>query len=1856
MTKKTNIFILACLFLRLNIVAHEGGDQALAQGESKSLSSTEGCPSGVVHNSVCVISGDFSYSTSDLTLQGPEPLSFDRFYSSGATGGSLRGSWSHNHLDSIKASNGDYFGEKILFSMVSRGFGSTVMYKYPMKGSRKLDILKFEEINTRGVVNQANTLCGRTRVSNQQVLYDRENKKFYVTSSEGYKNEFKYACRVGCYDVHLSKEQVRLNGHSFLYSPNNQKNVKRLVFTGKVEAVNNKTQKKYSSIRFSQSHQTVGDIITVLLKTSIGQNYRYLFTKQGEQHLLTKFESRYRPHEDYEYEAKSKMEGQHIVKISKPEKRFLETRYYHSGVNHIGGDIGSVHVEKENDVRINRVKMLLAPVGTTSKSIPIYRFVYHVKQKKVELGICTYEGMTEVYDAIWQKTTYEYDKRHRLGKIVKFDGMKNYVEYASERFVWGPSKTPLEGNLYARVLRNGNKSIHHARCYEYDKRGNLSKSILIGPLTGHHCPQVKFDNKGHIVQNGFEQDITSYAYTQDGLNLLKSETTSSGVQTLNEYLPNTALITSKCIHYDGRIQAREFYFYGENQVVIKTISDNGSSPNHNDFSNVTQRLLTYFRPTTTVPIGLPESIEERYLDLNTGQEVSLKRTLNEYSKTGNITKQSIYDCHGAFCYSLEWEYDDHGNEIQHVNALGEVVLKAYDQNDNLIRQEDLASGLIKSFTYDYSNRLIREEEHHPNGNHLVTTNRYDILNRKLASVNPYGQETRFYYDGFERVTEVHLPSIPNEEGQIVQPIIRNEYDIVGNLISHADATGKTTKSKFNIRGLPIEVIFPNGTVEKLFYRTDGCLVDKVDRSGVRISYILDPLGRTIEEHVFGSDGAHVKKKMSIYSAQQLLKIIDFEGLETSFSYDFAGRLVKCTSGESVKELFYDSLGRVCETREWYGDSPKEYSSLIQIYDSLNRVTEERRVGGDGIIYQSKKIAYDSLGNKTFEQIGDQKTFTEYDVNSNPVKITNALGEVTHVSYDKTCINEYGQRVLRTVTTDAMGFQTVDTYDTSKRLVDCFRLNPFGVKVSQEKIYYDLSGNKRKVINSVFHGDKEVSKIETHFHYNLNHDLITVVEAVGTKEQKTSHTEYSSVGLKTIEQQPNGAILRYHYDNINRLREIRSNDNTIFYFFSYNLNDKVVKIFDAHNNTDSDKIYDNMGRLTQDKLASGITCNYAYDKAGRMIRADFPDGISVNYHYGPFYLNSIERIENDRVLYRYQETNHTLQGMITQSILPGNNGSITYDYDLLNRCVGIHSPTHEQNVPKEGYDPAGKLLNYTVDDKPFNFKYDDLCQLTYESGNQTHTYKYDSLSNRIEKDGVSHEINALNQLKARGKDQFDYDANGNMIKQVIGEKVTEYSYDSLDRLIKIVADGQEITYKYDPFNRRISKTCKGEDPQYFFYYGGEEIGSIKNGKAVEFKLLTPSIRGGAIAIELNRQVFVPQSDLFGHVVSIRTLDGKMVEKYHYTAFGEVTIVDINNEQIRQSSIGNPWRYANKRFDPESGLYAFGLRYYQPDLGRWITEDPAGLTDGPNLYAYVHNTPLLYTDPLGLTGEAFNSGPGFKQTLATTFTPILQKLNFLHWGPLFPGGTPGTVTYDGYDERFAKYATTIDEARSGPCKLRDRTKFVFANRSECMDLGTEISQYLPEGQRIKTVFLNGIGNTRQEWINSAKHLYSLVGMNIGGVYAASYGFLRDIIRFNMMKFNLVSSFTEYLLKRKLTRILTENPLDILAVICHSCGSVRLSHVLDQLSAELKARIFVIAVAPGKAIRQDQCGGVVNMYSNADFVVLAPHDIDVPGRYGTVVKLDPHPQASFPDHSVTSPTYSDAIRMSYKSILKKTGRYGI
>jgi RHS repeat-associated protein len=84
---------------------------------------------------------------------------------------------------------------------------------------------------------------------------------------------------------------------------------------------------------------------------------------------------------------------------------------------------------------------------------------------------------------------------------------------------------------------------------------------------------------------------------------------------------------------------------------------------------------------------------------------------------------------------------------------------------------------------------------------------------------------------------------------------------------------------------------------------------------------------------------------------------------------------------------------------------------------------------------------------------------------------------------------------------------------------------------------------------------------------------------------------------------------------------------------------------------------------------------------------------------------------------------------------------------------------------------------------------------------------------------------------------------------------------------------------------------------------------------------------------------------------------VVNTYRYTPFGDAL--------VRDETVYNPHQFTGRQYDAESGLYHYRARAYSPDIGRFMQQDPAGMADGANMYAYVGNNPVNFVDSKGTT---------------------------------------------------------------------------------------------------------------------------------------------------------------------------------------------------------------------------------------------------------------------------------------------------
>ena len=99
------------------------------------------------------------------------------------------------------------------------------------------------------------------------------------------------------------------------------------------------------------------------------------------------------------------------------------------------------------------------------------------------------------------------------------------------------------------------------------------------------------------------------------------------------------------------------------------------------------------------------------------------------------------------------------------------------------------------------------------------------------------------------------------------------------------------------------------------------------------------------------------------------------------------------------------------------------------------------------------------------------------------------------------------------------------------------------------------------------------------------------------------------------------------------------------------------------------------------------------------------------------------------------------------------------------------------------------------------------------------------------------------------------------------------------------------------------------------------------------------------------------DRNGNISVVLNTAGGVLESYRYDAFGAPSFFNATGGTITQSAIGNPFLFTGREWDHAFGLYEYRARGYDPDLGRFLSEDPKGFDAGDyNLYRYCDNDPL------------------------------------------------------------------------------------------------------------------------------------------------------------------------------------------------------------------------------------------------------------------------------------------------------------
>ena len=185
------------------------------------------------------------------------------------------------------------------------------------------------------------------------------------------------------------------------------------------------------------------------------------------------------------------------------------------------------------------------------------------------------------------------------------------------------------------------------------------------------------------------------------------------------------------------------------------------------------------------------------------------------------------------------------------------------------------------------------------------------------------------------------------------------------------------------------------------------------------------------------------------------------------------------------------------------------------------------------------------------------------------------------------------------------------------------------------------------------------------------------------------------------------------------------------------------------------------------------------------------------------------------------------------------------------------------------------------------------------------------------------------------------------------------YDLLDRRVQKITSAATHTYFYDGWMliKEIVANTNGTTDVIEYHWGKDLSGTIGGAGGVG-GLLYLTVSNSSTPNSSTHQLYIPWYDAYGNIMGYWDAQGNVVAEYTYDAFGKLIASSGPMTEVFS------FRYSTKYFDPETGFYYYGYRFYSPELMRWITRDPIGEEGGVNLYAMCGNNPIVSFDKLGL----------------------------------------------------------------------------------------------------------------------------------------------------------------------------------------------------------------------------------------------------------------------------------------------------
>jgi RHS repeat-associated protein len=731
-----------------------------------------------------------------------------------------------------------------------------------------------------------------------------------------------------------------------------------------------------------------------------------------------------------------------------------------------------------------------------------------------------------------------------------------------------------------------------------------------------------------------------------------------------------------------------------------------------------------------------------------------------------------------------------------------------------------------------------------------------------------------------------------------------------------DSRGGITTWIHNAEGLLLEKRSPEGRTTHFEYNDQNLLSARRDANGTtKFSYDVE--GRL----VCWTDALGQTETFAYDEHNQLVKTTDALRNCWTYAYDAVGRLVEQqTSDGAVTKLSYNAQGLPVIVTDALG------GKRTLLWDEHSRLIGE--MGVDGL---RQRYRYDADDRIVAAITQDRlTTHYKYDPLGRLVALTDPSGATVKLRYNALdALTHY---------TDPTGATTEYRYDAGLSQISA-RIDPAGRVL---RYGYDTERNLISLTNA----KGEVYRLG----YDLDENLI---EEIGF-DGRHRHYDYTPGNhLQRVHEAQ--ATTTFARDPLGRLLRRTGPDN-VTSRFRY---DPLGRLVLAENPVSRLRFaYDPLGRLREEQQ-NGQCLTHRYDLLGRRTETITPTGEAIAYRYSARgHLSEVAYAGQPLCQHHYDELGREISR--SQGTLESR-----YDYDVLGR-LRRHTALSQGGNAVLGrdyrYDRAGKLT--TLDDLrrgQRRYFYDPSERLLSVSGITPEQFVHDPAGNLLGVPEAPGEVQG-DRLWMQGDRHFVYDEAGNRIEERRGKRqalITRYTYDGQHRLIRVTGPSGEVsTYEYDALGRRIAKQTPLRETR--FVYDGPRLLSETTAETTRTYLFEPE--GFRPLARVDRtattepEIYYYHLDHLGTPHELTNTADRIVWSARYRAYGALAMKD-------GELIDNPLRFQGQYYDQETGLHYNLHRYYDPQTGGFLTQDPIGLAGGAQLYQYVPN-PVAWVDPYGL----------------------------------------------------------------------------------------------------------------------------------------------------------------------------------------------------------------------------------------------------------------------------------------------------